>query len=212
LLMIAVGLSLLLILGCYRDPRAPSRVFVIFLMLSTLTATQYCYIFYAPVFLIACAQMRIFNGRTLTAALLGLVAPWWIMLGFGIISPDSIHLPHLTSIFSEADNEDAVMLLATAAVTALLFLTSLTLNLMKAIAYNAMARAINGVITVTALATIAAMAADYRNIIVYIPVLDFCAALQTAHYFSAHRADRSFIAIILILVIYVALFACQIIM
>lgn len=211
-LLLIVALSLLLILGCYRDLRATPRVYLIFLLLSGFSATQYCFIFYLPVFLIACAQMRIFNGRTFVAAVLGIITPWWIMLGFGIITPSDIHLPRLISVFAAVNYEDTVLLLITVGLTALLFLTALTLNLFKAIAYNARSRAVNGVISITALATIVAMFADYRNLIAYVPLLDFFAALQAAHYLSTHRVDKSWIIIAVIIVIYAALFVCQTVM
>ena len=211
-LLIIVALSLLLILGCYRDVKATPRVYLIFLLLSGFAATQYCFIFYLPVFLIACAQMRIFNGRTFVAAMLGIITPWWIMLGFGIITLSDIHLPQLISVFAGIGPEDTVLLLITVGLTALLFLTALVLNLMKAIAYNARSRAVNGVISITALATIVAMGADYRNLIAYVPLLDFFAALQAAHYLSTHRVDKSYIIIAVILVIYAALFVCQTVM
>lgn len=212
LLLLIVALSLLLILGCYRDVSATPRVYLIFLLLSGFTATQYCFLFYLPVFLIACAQMRIFNGRTFVAAILGIITPWWIMLGFGIITPADIHLPRLMSVFTVVDYEDTVLLLITVGLTALLFLTTLTLNIFKAIAYNARSRAVNGVISITALATIVAMCADYRNMIAYVPLLDFFAALQAAHYLSTHRADKTCIIIAVILVIYATLFVCQTVM
>lgn len=210
LLSVAVGAGLLLLFSCYRNPNPSGPVFLIFLGLSFLTATQYSFALYIPVFLIGCAQMRIFNGRTLTAALLGIICPWWIMIGFGLISPSDIHLPALVSVFSVIDYHDTLLLLATAGLTAFLTILSFVLNVLRTIAYNARARAINGVFALLSLTTIAAMCVDFHNLLSYIPLLNFCAALQVAHYFSAHRAEKSCFAIVAVLAAYVALFLCQI--
>ena len=75
LLAVVVPLCMLLLFSCYRQPEATRRVFLIALLLSAFTATQYCYAFYLVAFLIGCGQMSIFNRRTLAAAFMGIVTP-----------------------------------------------------------------------------------------------------------------------------------------
>ena len=113
LLSVAVGAALMLLFSCYRNPRPSATCSPIFLGLSFLTATQYCFALYVPVFLIGRAQMRIFNGRTLTAAILGMVCPWGIAMGFGIIRPSDIHPPQFVSVLSVIDHHDTLVLLVT---------------------------------------------------------------------------------------------------
>ncbi|MCM1066267.1 MAG: hypothetical protein NC418_01680 [Muribaculaceae bacterium] len=209
-LSVTAPLCLALLFSCYRTPAATRHVFIIFLLLSFFSATQPCFAMYLPVFLLGLAQMRIFNGPSLTAAFLGVLTPWWIMLGFGIVSPGDIHLPHTASIFSEIDLEDTYLLLITTGITTFAMLVCYVLNLLKTIAYNARARAINGAFTVLALASVAAMCIDYRNIVAYVPLLNFSAAMEITHYFSTHRAEKSFIAIFILIAVYAAIFVCQI--
>ena len=161
------------------------------------------------VFLMGCAQMQVFNGRTLVAALIGVVTPWWIMLGFGIITPADIHLPSFAGVFTLIDFSDTFMLLSTVGLTALLIVLSLVLNVFRTIAYNARARAVNGVFTVLSLVTLLACCVDYHNLISYIPLLNFCAALQVSHYFATHRAEKSCFAILPVMVAYIAIYICQ---
>lgn len=209
MLLIVVQLCVLLMLDTYRQVKASGHVFLIFFLLSLFTTTQYSYVVYMLVFMLACMQMQVFNGRTLVAALIGIVTPWWILLGFGIISPADIHLPVITSIFSVIDLNDTFLLLISVGFTAFLIVMSLVLNVFRTIAYNARARAINGVFTALSLATLAACCLDFRNIISYIPLLNFCAALQVSHYFAVHRAEKTCIAILLIMGAYIALYICQ---
>ncbi len=208
-LALAVAVGLYLLFGCYRSTQASWSVFIVFMMLSLLTATQYCFGLFMPAFLICCAQMRIFNGRTLVAAFLGTLTPWWILLGFGIVTPQTLHVPDFRSIFAELDPGDMLWTLISAGFTGLLLVLSIILNVFKTIAYNARSRAVNGAITVTALFAIVGACADFSNIPAYIPLLNFCAAIQTAHYFSTHRADRSCFAILAVIAVYVALYLCQ---
>jgi len=209
MLLIVVQVCVLLMLGTYREPRASGHVFLIFFLLSLFTTTQYSYAAYMLVFLMACAQMQVFTGRTLVAALIGIVTPWWILLGFGIISLSDIHLPVISSIFSEIDVNDTFLLLIAVGLTAFLIVLSFVLNVFRTIAYNARARAVNGVFTVLSLVTLVACCVDFRNLISYIPLLNFCAALQVSHYFATHRAEKSCIAILLTMAAYIAIYICQ---
>ena len=209
MLLPVVLVGILLLLGTYREPRATRQIFLIFFLLSLAATTQYCYAVYAIVFFMGCAQMQIFNGRTITAALLGIISPWWILLGFGLISPADIHLPSFTSIFSAIGSGSTLLLLIAVGISAFIMVLALILNVFRTIAYNARARAVNGVFTVLSLVTLVACAADYRTLISYIPLLNFCAALQAAHYFATHRAEKSCIAILLVMAAYIALYICQ---
>lgn len=208
-LCLAIVVCMLLLFSCYRFPDRTRRVFLLFGILSFLSATQYCFLIYIPVFLLGCAQMRILNGRTLVAAIMGIVAPWWILFGFGVISPASVHLPDFVSIFSEIDFHDTLLLLSTLALTAFLALAGFVVNSLKAIAYNARNRAYNGFFSVLTLVTIAAACADFRNMVAYVYLLNLCAAYQTAHYFISHKSDRSYIGVFSIVGVYLAIFVCQ---
>lgn len=202
-------ICLLLLLSSYRQANASRHMFLIFLLLSFGTATQYCFLAYTIVFLVGCAQMQVFDGRTLTASLLGLITPWWILFGFGVITPAQVHIPNFTSIFADFNFDDTILLGITVGFTGLLIVMALVLNVFRTIAYNAQARAVNGVFAIMSLITLIACCIDFRNMIVYIPTLNFCASLQVAHYFAVHRADRSFIGIIVIIAIYTAIYLCQ---
>ena len=210
-LAIVIPLCMLLLFNCYRDTGATRQVFLISFLLSLSTATQYCFAVYIPAMLLGCAQMRIFNRRTLTAFFLGLLTPWIILFGFGIVDPAEVSMPEVVSIFSVIDFDETIMLIAATGFTALIALACYTFNVMRTIAYNARARAFNGAFTVVMLFTIVAMCADFRNIISYVPLLNYCAAMEVTHFFSTHRAEKSFIAIYSLLAVYAALFVCQII-
>ena len=182
---------LMILFSCYHSPTLTRRVFLIFLILSAACATQYCYALYIPVFLLGCAQMRIFNARTVVAALLGLITPWWIMGACGMLDPGNIRVPNLVSIFSVINRQMAVHLLVTIGLTSALLIGCFILNVMKTIAYNARARAYSGAFATLSLVTLAGMLIDYNNLISYIPLLNYCAAYEVAGYFSSPRGERT---------------------
>lgn len=211
ILAIVVPLCMLLIFGCYRNPGATRTVFLNSLLLSFFTATQYCYAFYIPAMFIGFAQMGIFNRRTLAASFMGLLTPWVIMLGFGIVRPEDLHMPEFVSVLSIADIEDIFLMLIAIGFTAILTFGCYIFMLLRTIAYNARARAINGSFLIVTLVTTIAICVDFHNMISYVPMLNFCAAMEVTHFFSVHRAEKSFIAIFSLFTLYAVLFACQII-
>lgn len=200
---VVVMACMMLTLSCYSRPEASRRVFLVFFLLSGALTTQYSYIFYLPVFLIGCGQMRIFSWRTHMAAFLGLVTPWWILMGFGIIRFHDLHLPSFTSIFSGADFSTLLSFLIVVGLTVLLSVISYLANFMKALAYNAQARARNGLLLVVFLFTLIAMAADYIDMSAYVTLLNFCAAMLLSQFFVRYRGDRSWIWILVLATIYI---------
>lgn len=210
LLALAVICCIYLMFSCYAEPGRVRRVFLVFLILSLGAATQYCFVVFIPVFWLMTAQMRIFNMRTFLASLFGLVTPWVIMLGLGLITPADIHMPEISGIYDALNLSPALYLLIVTAFTAFICITSTALNVLKTIAYNARARAFNGALTLVALVSIAAMAVNYNNMLAYLPLLNMCAAYQLTHYFVNHRFDRQYAAVMGVCAVYIVLYLWRI--
>lgn len=195
-----------LLFGCYSAPERVRTVFLAFMLLSLGAATQYCFAFYIPVFWIVCMQMRIFLLRVFLASVLGILTVWVILFGTGIVAPGALHMPRISSIFTALDLHSALYLLTVTAVTAFLLVSSIAMNVLKTIAYNARARSYNGALTVIAALTVVAMALDFDNLLSYLPMLNVCAAYQITHYFVNHRYDRQYIGILAVAGVYIALY------
>lgn len=189
------------------NPWAPQRIFLIFFILSGMTMTQYCYAVYIPVFIVGCWQMRIANGRTIVAMLLGLVTPWWIVLGSGLVNPASVHVPRFADLFSSFDIGASIRIYVAVFFSALMLIGGWVLNFPQMIAYNAHMRAFNGTLSLLSLVTLLAVVADFINVSVYAPVLYMCAAFYLGRFFALHKRPRSFIAILIILFVCVLIFA-----
>ncbi len=209
LMAVVVPLCILFLLRCYGSPRAARTVFLVFFILSAALLTQYSFVFYFLVMAIGCMQMRVFNWRNISAATLGIISPWWIVFGFGLVNPFELQLPHLSSILVHIHQSDMLLMLIAVGFTVLITAVCFILSVMRTIAYNAHARAVNGVFTITTMVTVAALCIDNGNMTSYVPLLNFCAAMEVTHYFSTHRAEKSFIAILLIFAAYAALAICQ---
>lgn len=200
------GVAMVLMFSCFGNPRPQRRVFLAFFILSGAASCQYAFAVYIPVFLAACAQMRIFTLRTVLAALLSIITPWWLLFGFGVITLDDLHLPQIVSIFASIDLGRAIVLLTTVALTVVLCLSAYLLTILKLITYNAQTRARNGFLTLLTLVTAIAMAVDYSNLPAYLTMFNFCTSFMLAHLITIHAGEKSGVGIALIIITYLSLY------
>ncbi len=190
----------------YQSIHATRRVFISFYV-----ATTACVVFMPPaallyiaVYFVGCIQMRCFNLKAIMAAITGIVTSLWILFGFGLTDlGSSCGFSHILSPV-ELPSAD-VSFYATAAITVVVGGIMGILSLIKIYSYNVKARAYNGFVTITAIATVALMLVDSVNVASYLPLLNVCAALQAGHFFTIYNGKYSFVGIIALILIYAAL-------
>lgn len=203
---LVIVLCLFMMFSTYDSQSSVRTVFMTFLLLSVASATQYCFIFFIPVFWIICLQMRVLTLRGFVGSVLGILTVWINLLGFGIVDPAGIRFPTIGNIFSSLDLRTALYLVTLTGLTVLMLMTSILANVMKTIAYNARARAYNGALLIVSLTAIIAMVFDYDNCLAYVPLLNFSASYQITHYFVNHRYERQYIAVLAVVGVYIALY------
>lgn len=98
--------SILILLTSYQQKRAVSEYVAAFLFFGIATLFAPHWIYLIPFLFIGCSFIGSLTGRTFLAALLGLIAPWWIAAGvlFFLDGIDSFCLPFLELVrFSPID-------------------------------------------------------------------------------------------------------------
>lgn len=207
LLALGVLTAMSLLLSVYSAPTLSRRVFMAFAILSAGALTQYSFVPFIAVMFTGMAQMRVMSARTVTAALLGILTPWWLTLAF---SPTAewpcIHAPQFDNIFPGWPLERTARLWITLAVTLGLGLVLGIMNLVKIITYNAKARAVNGLLTLVSITAGLMSLIDFTNMPVYIILVNACTAFQTGHFFAINTARRAYIPILVIIAVYSGLF------
>ncbi len=208
--VMAVGMSLIsfLLFSIFGDISNTKRVFLIFFLIAVFALFEYSFLFYVPVIFIGLSQMRVFNLKTLVAALIGFITPMWILLGFGIITLEDIRMPDFVTFMAAINTPGMWYQLLIIAVTITVGLTFMAMNVMKMLSYNSRIRAANGFLTLLMISTILFMLIDYNNILVYVTLLNILVAYQIGHYFATHiQSPNSYIGILSMLFIYIAFFA-----
>lgn len=208
LLALTVLVCLYLLYSTYSNESVNDRLFLIFLILSTMSMTQYCYLLYIPVFIVGVMQMRIFTGRALVACLLGLVTPWWILGALATVMPVHVTLPNLSLFISAFSFWSNLKLIATVAVVALVLVVAWVGCVPQMLTYNAHRRAYNGVLSLISLMTLIAVLCDFANFVTYVPLLAVCASVHLGRLFSRGATKGGNITAAFILILFVLIFLC----
>ncbi len=207
--LMAIGLiaTTFLLFSVYQNPANPRRIFLIFFLIATGALTLYSFLFYIPLFFLGMAQMRVFTFRCVCAALLGLITPLWILMGFGIITPSDFILPSIISIFSLYTTPVLLILFVTTLLTLLLGVMFIMLNFIKMLTYNSRIRAANGFLTSLLIASMIFCIVDFNNAMVYLTTINWLTAYQIGHYFATSGQRRSYIGVATIMIAYATLYA-----
>lgn len=183
-----------LLYSCYQRPERTQTVFLAFFLCTAASFAQAAALIYLPVLLAGCIQMRSFTLRTVVAAILGILTPFWLMLGFhpdgfrGLYLPDVWFSP---SMFLTGDFLSP--LAATVAFMLVWCMLMLMHNLYRVYSYNARARALNGLMASMTVATMVLAVVCFGAPDSYLPPLMCFTAVQTALFFRINYERRSYI-------------------
>ena len=87
-------LSLLILFSAYQDSKAMRKAYYAFLFIGLASLLQVRILLYVPLLWLLCiTQLQFFNWRTWTAALIGLLTPYWFILPW-IIHQQQFQLPY----------------------------------------------------------------------------------------------------------------------
>ncbi|MDE6802587.1 MAG: hypothetical protein K2J06_07465, partial [Muribaculaceae bacterium] len=196
-----------LLFTTFSDPTSTRTIYLIFMLTTASAFIVPQSLFFLPILLIGCAQMRILTLRVVIAAILGIITPGWIAIGFDLCEPADLPLPSIefaSDIFSQTLVEPQT--LASVAVIALLGLIAMGANLYKLLSYNAVTRATNGFLTILFMSTLLLLIVDFNNMTVYLPLLITLASYQVTLFLVTRRTDRGWIAIVTVMAIFWGLF------
>lgn len=205
-------LAMSLMFKDYRSRNATQHLFVVATMLSVGTMVQYAFGIFILAWIGAMLLLEVFRFKEFVAFLLGLIAPYWVVIGLGIAPLSEFKIPQFVTIFAEnVTTSDLLFLYINLGITALLALIAGLNNSLKLFAGNKKTHTLNSVINVIGLTALVGMVVDYSNMSAYITTFYFVTALQCANICALGiiKMPRLFFGTVSTL--YVALFILQII-
>lgn len=178
-------LALIMMFNSYKLRNATQQIFVVATMLSLGSMFQYAFIFMIPAYLIIMGMMHVFRFKEICAFLMGLVAPYWVGIGLGVVPLSSFALPTFTNLFAGfAPAEDILVGLINIGLTSILAVILGLNNMMKLYAGNTRRRLFNNAIMLVNLFSIIAIAVDSGNMTAYLGTLYLTTAVQIANLYA----------------------------
>ena len=191
----------------YRSSNASQQLFLVGTVLSLGSMFQYAFIFFIPAYLLIALTLKCLDFRGFIAMLMGIIAPYWVGVGLGLITPESFRLPTLTNLFWGFDSRQALITgMLNCAVTFLIFLLFFLSNAVRLYAGNTRRRLMNNAISVLGFVAMICAVFDFDNLSVYMGTLYLATALQIANFFALHNIRYGRTWVFIITMIYVASF------
>lgn len=196
----------------FQNPDATRRVFIAFCLISFGTLFDIAFAGYLVMLFLGCLQMQCLKLKAFLASILGIVTPYWIVGGAGLLSPHDIRVPEFTTLFHSVPDSGTVLMLAYGGLTMFLGVVAGVFNMVKVYSYNARTRAYNGFFIVLFLLSCIFALVDYERFAVYLPMINLTAAFQIGHFFVINDQKRSYIPLLVIICLYIILYCCNLFM
>lgn len=199
------AMALIVVLGAfytfasYNNIRAQRSIFLTFCVVSFCTMFQWAFVLLIPAFFFGFCYMRIMTWRSVIAMLLGIFVPFWIVMGLGIASPADFKPFVFNSAWDSLELSQVRMLLISIIVTGVATIALTAVNLYTIISYRLQLRVYNVFFMLVSILTIIAMCVDYRDMHIYLPMLNVSLAVQMAHAFTISKSVRRYIFIAVLL-------------
>lgn len=200
-------LALSVLFGEYNSRNATQPVFIIGTLISIGSMFQYAFLPMTAAYIAGAIMMKAFRIKEFLALGMGLVAPYWVGMGLGLVSPDAFNLPEITNLFSDSVKASERYLLAfnvglTIFIGAILALN----NSIKLYAGNSRINALNMTITLLGATCAICICVDFSNMLAYLGTLYFTVAVQIANTCALWHIHKEWLMLLIFSLIYIGLF------
>lgn len=207
LLLFCNILSFFIILSTYEEENATKEFFIAGSLPAIGAMFQYAFLFMIPVYIGAGLVMKSFRWREFIAFIFGILAPYWIAIGMGLVSPLSFKLPQTLTIFNQEAVESDIFytLLASGAMAFIGIITALY-NGVKLFSRNSRLRSMHVSINLMGAMAILATIFDFNNFVAYFGTLSLWLAIETSTLFYLYRFKYPSVGFALIAVLFLPLY------
>ena len=212
LCIVAVA-GVLPLFASYENTQSQGRIFLTMAILAAMCLFQWTFLVLIPAFFIGFIQMRTMHLRGVLAAMLGLITPFWIVVGLGLVNPVAdFHPFEVSSLWEHLQKDQLQLLVAWTSTVAVLSIILTVMNLFTIINYRLQFRVYNAFFMTLNVLVIIAMAADYKDLSNFLPLLNLCLAVQIAHWFTLRNHPKRHLLIFAIIAAVAAVGVCTVVL
>ncbi len=205
--MLIVNLVCLdILMKAYDSENATNSVFAVATYLSVGSMLQYAFLPLIIVYPIMAIMTKVLRIKEIVAYLMGLIAPYWVAFGFGLITFSDFKMPHFLVNIPNADGNYLLMVFISLSTLALVGLIMMLNNAMLIYAGNMRVRTFNNMINLLGFACGLFMIVDFDNFGAYASSFCFAVSVQISNFFAMRRIPQSPIWFWGLLSLFIALF------
>lgn len=208
--LILMGANLIclnLMFRSYRSQKGMQQMFIVGSVLALGSMFQYAFIFFIPAYLLIAVTIKCLNLKSLIAFVLGIIAPFWVGIGLGLIPLDRFAMPSFTNIFGNLVTDTSIFIgLLNCAITVVITLILALYNAVKLYAGNTRRRLFNNSIIILGLFSTLCILFDMDNISAYLATIYMVMSVQLADLFALHNVRHPHGLVSFIVILYLASF------
>lgn len=206
-IMLIVNLICLdVMMRAYNSENATTTMFAVATYLSLGSMVQYAFLPLMIIYPLMAIIDKIFRIKELVAYIMGLIAPYWVAIGLGLISFSDFRVPRFLESLPVADGNYLLMVFISLGTLALVELMMSLNNAMLIYAGNMKVRRFNNMINLLGFSCGLFMLADFDNFGAYASTFCFAGSVQISNFFAMRRIPQSPIWFWGLLSIFMALF------
>lgn len=184
LLCLITVLTMMPLFASYQDSHAQRSIFLVFAIVSAGTMFHYGFLVLFPAFLLGFINLHSLNLKGLLAMILGLLTPYWIVLGMGLAGFLDFAPPHIHGIWPWDGNLRSNLVLSLAVLTSVAGIVLAVLNLLTIMKYRMQTRVYNVFFILLLVFDVVAMFLDFNAVMMFLPLLNLVVAVQIAHVYT----------------------------
>lgn len=186
--MLLVNLICLdILMRAYHSPNATTSLFAVATWLSFGSMVQYAFIPMMLVYPVMAIIIKAFRIKECIAYLMGLVAPYWVAYGFGLVSVSDFRLPNPQMAPPVADGGLMLCIFVSLGTLALMGLFTMLNNAMLIYSGNMRVRTLNRIISFLGFVCLVCMVVDFDNFGAYASTFCFVSSVQISNAFALRR-------------------------
>ena len=205
--MLVVNLVCLdIMMKSYAAENATTSMFAVATYLSLGSMVQYAFLPLIVIYAVMAVMAKVMRLKETVAYAMGLIAPYWVALGFGLISFSDFRIPQFLGDIPYADGNYLLLVFISLCTLALVGLVMTINNAMLIYAGNMKVRTFNNMINLLGFTCGLCMLLDFDNFGAYVSSFCFAVSVQISNFFAMRRLPQSPIWFWGLLALFMALF------
>lgn len=207
MLLICNALCLYIIMSTYEEPNASREFFVVGTLPAIGAMFQYSFLVMIPVYIGGGLMMKSFRFREFLAFGLGLITPYWIAIGMGVVSPMSFKFPGSLVVLGQgAVDSDVFLTLLSAAVMCVMGFILSIYNGVRLFSRNSRLRCMHMTFNLMGYVALLAIIFDFDNFMAYFGTLALWLSIEVAALLNLYEIRRPQYALLILLIVFLPIY------